>query len=108
MSLSKILGFYPDNLQIYEQALLHKSSSVETDDGKWLNNERLEFLGDGILDAAVADIVYKRYPNKREGLRHTPIAQEEENDDDNQYKGLIHRLLHLVDRSADKLGIVKP
>lgn len=30
------------------------------------------------------------------------------NDDDNQYKGLIHRLLHLVDRSADKLGIVKP
>ena len=68
MSLSKILGFYPDNLQIYEQALLHKSSSVETDDGKWLNNERLEFLGDGILDAAVADIVYKRYPNKREGF----------------------------------------
>ena len=49
MSLSKILGFYPDNLQIYEQALLHKSSSVETGDGKWLNNERLEFLGDGIL-----------------------------------------------------------
>ena len=68
MSLSKILGFYPDNLQIYEQALLHKSSSVETGDGKWLNNERLEFLGDGILDAAVADIVYKRYPNKREGF----------------------------------------
>ena len=62
MSLSKILGFYPDNLQIYEQALLHKSSSVETGDGKWLNNERLEFLGDGILDAAVADIVYKRFP----------------------------------------------
>ena len=68
LSLSKILGFYPDNLQIYEQALLHKSSSVETGDGKWLNNERLEFLGDGILDAAVADIVYKRSPNKREGF----------------------------------------
>lgn len=47
---------------------MHKSSSVETGDGKWLNNERLEFLGDGILDAAVADIVYKRYPNKREGF----------------------------------------
>lgn len=49
-------------------ALLHKSSSIETDDGKWLNNERLEFLGDGILDGVVADIVYKRYPNKREGF----------------------------------------
>ena len=41
------------------------------------------------------------------GTSVTPVAQEEENDDDNQYKGLIHRLLHLVDRSADKLGIVK-
>ena len=50
LSLSKILGFYPDNLQIYEQALLHKSSSVETGDGKWLNNERLEFLGDAVLE----------------------------------------------------------
>lgn len=67
-SLSKILGFYPDNLDLYEMALLHKSSSIETDDGKWLNNERLEFLGDGILDGVVADIVYKRYPNKREGF----------------------------------------
>lgn len=67
-SLSKILGFYPDNLNLYEMALLHKSSSIETDDGKWLNNERLEFLGDGILDGVVADIVYKRYPNKREGF----------------------------------------
>lgn len=68
LSLSKVLGFYPDNLDIYEMALLHKSSSIETDDGKWLNNERLEFLGDGILDGVVADIVYKRYPNKREGF----------------------------------------
>ena len=68
LSLSKILGFYPDDLQLYELALLHKSSSVETDDGKWINNERLEFLGDGILDGVVADIVYKRYPNKREGF----------------------------------------
>ena len=68
MSLSKILGFYPDNLQIYEQALLHKSSSVETGDGKWLNNERLEFLGDAILDAVVADIVYLHFEGKREGF----------------------------------------
>ncbi len=67
-SLYKIIGFFPKNIKIYELALLHKSSSVETDDGKWINNERLEFLGDGILDAVVADIVYKRYPNKREGF----------------------------------------
>ena len=58
-SLYKILGFYPDNIHLYEQAFLHKSSSVESGDGRWLNNERLEFLGDAVLDAVVADIVYK-------------------------------------------------
>ena len=67
-SLYKILGFYPDNIHVYEQAFLHKSSSVEASDGKWLNNERLEFLGDAVLDAVVADIVYKHFQNKREGF----------------------------------------
>ena len=66
--LYKILGFYPDNIHVYEQAFLHKSSSVEASDGKWLNNERLEFLGDAVLDAVVADIVYKHFQNKREGF----------------------------------------
>lgn len=70
-SLYKIIGFYPKNIQLYEQAFLHKSSSVETKNGKWLNNERLEFLGDAILDAVVADIVYRRYPNKKEGFLTT-------------------------------------
>ena len=65
-SLYKILGFYPDNIHLYEQAFLHKSSSVESGDGRWLNNERLEFLGDAVLDAVVADIVYKHFQNKRE------------------------------------------
>ena len=68
LSLYKILGFYPDKIELYEQAFIHKSSSIETEDGKWINNERLEFLGDGILDAVVADLVYKHYPNKKEGF----------------------------------------
>lgn len=67
-SLYKILSFYPDNIRLYEQAFLHKSSSVESGDGKWLNNERLEFLGDAVLDAIVADIVYKHFQNQREGF----------------------------------------
>ena len=64
----RILGFYPHNIQIYEQALLHKSSSVRSEKGRPLNNERLEFLGDAILDAIVGDIVYKRFEGKREGF----------------------------------------
>lgn len=64
----KLLGFYPKDISIYEQALLHKSSSVKSDEGRLLNNERLEFLGDAILDAVVADIVYKKFEGKREGF----------------------------------------
>lgn len=64
----KMLGFYPKDISIYEQALLHKSLSVKSEKGRLLNNERLEFLGDAILDAVVADIVYKRFEGKREGF----------------------------------------
>lgn len=63
-----MLGFYPRNIEIYQQALLHKSSSIKAGKGRLLNNERLEFLGDAILDAIVADIVYKKFEGKREGF----------------------------------------
>ena len=64
----KILGFYPRNIQLYQQALLHKSTSIRSEKGRPLNNERLEFLGDAILDAIVGDIVYKRFEGRREGF----------------------------------------
>ena len=64
----RMLGFYPRNIRIYEQALLHKSSSIKSDQGRLLNNERLEFLGDAILDAVVGDIVYQKFDGKREGF----------------------------------------
>ena len=64
----RMLGFYPHNIRYYEQALLHRSSSVKSDQGRLLNNERLEFLGDAILDAVVGDIVYQKFEGKREGF----------------------------------------
>lgn len=64
----KILGFYPRNIQLYQQALLHKSTSIRSEKGRPLNNERLEFLGDAILDAIVGDIVYKHFEGRREGF----------------------------------------
>ena len=67
-ALYEILGFYPHNINIYRQALLHKSIGKRNDKGRPLNNERLEFLGDAILDAAVGDIVYHHYEGKREGF----------------------------------------
>lgn len=68
VSFKRILGFYPHNITFYEQALLHKSSSIKIKDGRWINNERLEFLGDAILDAIVADIVFKQFEYKKEGF----------------------------------------
>ena len=64
----RMLGFYPHDIRYYEQALLHRSSSVKSDQGRLLNNERLEFLGDAILDAVVGDIVYQKFEGKREGF----------------------------------------
>ena len=67
-SLYEILGFYPHNIEYYKMALMHKSIRRRNDKGKPLNNERLEFLGDAILDAAVGYIVYRHYEGKREGF----------------------------------------
>lgn len=64
----KILGFYPKEIRYYQQAVLHKSLSSRSTQGHLHNNERLEFLGDAILDAVVADIVYRRFAGKKEGF----------------------------------------
>ena len=62
-----ITGFYPNNIQYYKQALMH-SSIGRKEKGKPVNNERLEFLGDAILDAVVGHIVYRHFSGKREGF----------------------------------------
>lgn len=67
-ALYAILGFYPRNIEYYKMALMHKSIRKRNEKGKPLNNERLEFLGDAILDAAVGYIVYRHYEGKREGF----------------------------------------
>lgn len=64
----RILGFYPRHIQYYQQALLHKSTSLRSEKGRPLNNERLEFLGDAILDAIIGDIVFRRFEGYREGF----------------------------------------
>jgi len=63
-----ILGFYPKDISYYKQALMHKSFSKLSDKGRPINNERLEFLGDAILDAVVGDIVYRHFKGKHEGF----------------------------------------
>lgn len=67
-NLKKIIGFYPGDIELYKTALMHKSIMHRNKKGKPVNNERLEFLGDAVLDAVVGDIVYRHFPGKREGF----------------------------------------
>ena len=67
-ALYDILGFYPHHIELYKQALLHKSVGRKNEKGRPQNNERLEFLGDAILDAVVGDIVFRHFEGKREGF----------------------------------------
>ena len=63
-----VLGFTPRNTSLYQIAFIHKSKSVETGQGWRVNNERLEYLGDAVLSAVVAEFLYKKYPHQGEGF----------------------------------------
>lgn len=66
--LKKVLGFSPINLNFYNLAFVHKSASVKNKLGRPINNERLEFLGDAILDAVISDYLYNKFPLENEGF----------------------------------------
>ncbi len=67
-AIHTIAGFKPDNLELYRLATLHSSVVKENGNGYKENNERLEYLGDAILGAAVADYLFKKFPFKSEGF----------------------------------------
>lgn len=58
----------PGKIKLYEIAFLHRSASLSFSDGSVINNERLEYLGDAILDAVIADYLFKKFPWKKEGF----------------------------------------
>ncbi len=78
--LKNVLGFSPGNISLYKTALTHRSIREGADE----NNERLEYLGDAILSALVADYLFKRYPYKEEGflteMRSKMVNRQQLND----------------------------
>lgn len=68
LRLKNLLGFRPGNLRIYEIAFIHRSASFTLPDGKKVNNERLEYLGDAVLDAILSDFLFEKYPDVSEGF----------------------------------------
>jgi ribonuclease-3 len=66
--LKRILGFRPRKFELYQLAFVHKSASYFIFNNTKVNNERLEFLGDAILDSMIAEYLFRRFPDKEEGF----------------------------------------
>lgn len=66
-ALQGILGFRPKNMAYYRLALTHRSASLHDENNVARNNERLEFLGDAVLDEVMAEYLYLTYPDMPEG-----------------------------------------
>ncbi|MFT4152499.1 ribonuclease III [Parafilimonas sp.] len=78
--LQNVLGIKPGNYSLYYTALSHRSVKESAEE----NNERLEFLGDAVLSAVIADYLFKRYPYKGEGflteMRSKMVNRQQLND----------------------------
>ena len=66
-AIDDMFGFIPNNIELYKLALIHKSASVELEDGSHINNERLEFLGDAVIESVTSDYLFIEYPEYDEG-----------------------------------------
>ncbi|MBR1765624.1 MAG: ribonuclease III [Bacteroidales bacterium] len=87
-----ILGYTPRRTELYHMALRHRSLST-LQNGHRINNERLEYLGDAVLGAVVADYLYKKYPYHGEGFL-TELRSK-----------IVSRVS--LNRLADKIGLVE-
>ena len=63
-----MFGFIPHNIELYKLALIHRSASLVLDNGLPINNERLEFLGDAVIEAVTSDYLYIEFPDEDEGF----------------------------------------
>jgi ribonuclease-3 len=66
-ALEPILGFRPKTVEFYERAFTHRSTKLKDSQGNAFNYERLEYVGDAILGAVIADYLYKSVPGANEG-----------------------------------------
>ena len=66
--IDDMFGFIPHNIELYKLALIHKSASLILEDGRAINNERLEFLGDAGIEAVTSDYLFIEFPDRDEGF----------------------------------------
>lgn len=63
-----MFGFIAHNIELYKLALIHKSASVVLEDGTHINNERLEYLGDAVIESVTSEYLFIEFPDKNEGF----------------------------------------
>ena len=63
-----MFSFLPHNIELYKLALIHKSASVKLENGQTVNNERLEYLGDAVIEAVTSDYLFIEFPDRDEGF----------------------------------------
>lgn len=94
--IHRISGLYPSDIELYKLALVHRSKPVQLPDGKWANNERLEYLGDAVLDLVVADYLYDIYPDKHEGFLTSTRAKIVQRESLNRIGKTLHVDTHVI------------
>jgi ribonuclease-3 len=79
-----MFGFIAHNIELYKLALIHKSASVVLEDGTHINNERLEYLGDAVIESVTSEYLFIEFPDKNEGfmtqLRSKMVSRQTLND----------------------------
>ena len=90
-----ITGYYPHDIKLYQLAMVHRSKPVKLPNGRWANNERLEYLGDAVLDAVVADYLYTTFPNKHEGFLTSTRAKIVQRESLNRIGNILHLDSHV-------------
>ena len=93
--IRKITGYYPKNIDLYRLAFVHRSKPVKRPDGQWANNERLEYLGDAVLDTVVADYLYSTFPDKHEGFLTSTRAKIVQRESLNRVGNTLHIDAHV-------------
>ena len=100
--IHRITGYYPRDIKLYELAMIHRSKPLKMPDGRWANNERLEFLGDAVLDTVVAEFLYSTYVNKHEGFLTSTRAKIVQRESLNRIGNSLHldRHVHALTHSS--------
>lgn len=103
IQMTQILGFEPNNEEIYKEAFTHRSMNIKNEQGEIINYERLEFLGDAMLGAVISDYLFKEAPKGDEGyltkMRSKIVSREHLNELGRDF-GLIQFVQSKIDKNS--------